>query len=218
MNLPLNFLNSRCYSLQATWIRNTILHALRAASKDQAIVHRISLNMVYENPTIHALADFMFHTISGSATHDSDIDGKAKAFKIRSLVQKYKSIAPKSFARASHDHGNTIGRIVLVTGTTGRFGCHILAQLLIQEDVAQVYALNRGVSGTGAPTLYQRQIEAFKMWGLDTQLLNPRRMVCLIGRLDQKFFGLECQLYQQVSCLIFRRRDFILNFAAASRR
>lgn len=194
--------------MQATWIRNTILHALRAASKDQTIVHRISLNVVYENPSIHALADFMFHTLSGSTAYDSygdsgvDVDGKAKALKMLTLVQKYKSIAPKYyFARARHDD-DTIGKTVLVTGTTGRFGCHILSQLLLQKDVTRVYALNReGASGNGVPTLYQRQLEAFEMWGLDTQLLDSKKTVCLVGRLDQKCFGLECELYQQVCCL-----------------
>jgi len=43
-----------CDSLQATWIRNSILHALRATS---APVHEVQPTFVFSNPSIRALAE-----------------------------------------------------------------------------------------------------------------------------------------------------------------
>ncbi|KIK61185.1 hypothetical protein GYMLUDRAFT_43259 [Collybiopsis luxurians FD-317 M1] len=185
-----------CDSLQATWIRNTLLHALRVSNKDQAVVHGVPLDVVYENPSIRSLATFMFNTMAGSAVNG--VEPELKAAQMLKLVEKYKlsgvSVAPVG-SRSTH-HAD----VVLLTGTTGRFGCHILAQLLAREDVVRVYAFNReNADGDGSvATLERRQIDAFKTWGLDEQLLRSGRVVYVVGRLDRQSFGLERPLYEEL--------------------
>ena len=86
---------------------------------------------------------------------------------------------------------------VLVTGTTGRLGSHLLAQLLARPDVARVYALNRPALGASR-SIEERTRSAFKLWGLDESLLTSDKVVLLVGDLTKAKFGLEAHVYDEV--------------------
>ena len=84
--------------------------------------------------------------------------------------------------------------VVLVTGTTGTFGCSLLETLLRDDSVAFVYALNR--CGSNA---YERQTAMFVARKIDTEMLSPSRFRLVEGEFDMPGFGLEPSLLDEVS-------------------
>lgn len=86
--------------------------------------------------------------------------------------------------------------VVLITGTTGSFGAHVLARLLLSTWPRKVYAfLRKGASDIAA---LERQTQAFQSRGLDVTLLNTERLVLVEGDLVQPSFGLPSTTYAEV--------------------
>ena len=92
---------------------------------------------------------------------------------------------------------------VIVTGTTGRLGSHLLAQLLARKDVQHVYALNRATASS-TKSLDVRSREAFRMWGLDDSLLNSEKVSFHVANLTQPHLGLEDDVYEEVRSVVFQ--------------
>ena len=80
-------------SLQVTWIRNTLIQALRAASS--VSVHEVPSNFVYAHPTIAALAAFVSGLIAGKAV-DQEADRAAGVERMRALLDKYYTLTDES--------------------------------------------------------------------------------------------------------------------------
>ena len=68
-----------------TWIRNTILHALRKTTK--VSMHEVPLNFVYANPTISALAAFFQRVAMGGI--DKEDDQAAQLALMDRLLERY---------------------------------------------------------------------------------------------------------------------------------
>ncbi|KAI0350560.1 acetyl-CoA synthetase-like protein [Trametes cingulata] len=191
-----------CDSLQATWIRNTLIHALRVASNVN--IHDVPSNFVYTHPSISALAGFLAGLISGK-TVDAHADRAAAIARMRALLDKYSAGLERHFPeKLANGHGHANGHAngahaetVLVTGTTGRLGSHLLAQLLARPDVVKVYALNRESSGS-VQALEKRQREAFRQWGLDEALLDGGKAVFYAVDLAKSNFGLSQEAYDEM--------------------
>ncbi|KAI0712723.1 acetyl-CoA synthetase-like protein [Cerioporus squamosus] len=188
-----------CDSLQATWIRNTIIHALRSASSVN--IHDIPTTFVYNNHTISALAAYISAIYSGKSV-DKDAERAASIERMRALLEKYSAGLERRFPeKAANGHANghadSTAEIVLVTGTTGRLGSHLLSQLLQRPDVVRVYALNRESSGSAA-ALEKRSREAFKQWGLDESLLSGGKVSFHAVDLAKPKFGLSEELYEEM--------------------
>ncbi|TFY78273.1 hypothetical protein EWM64_g5737 [Hericium alpestre] len=202
-----------CDSLQATSIRNTILRALRSSSR--VSTHDIPSTFVYTHPSIRALSDFISGLFSKTgAARGSPTTRESRAQEMRELVQKYS----RNFVRAAHQpEMNGTGETILLTGTTGRLGCHLLATLLSKPDVHRIFALNRHLSHVD---LEERQRQAFAMWGLDLGLLSSSKMTLLVSDLAKKGFGLDQDVYEQiqrsVTIIIHNAWRVDFNFSLAS--
>ncbi len=193
-------LSTRCStsardSLQATWIRNTILHAVRTTTK--VSTHDVPGNFVYLHPTIAGLSIFLHGLVSGKSI-DKDAERAERLAQMQALVEKYSAKWPSPRWEASA--APTVGETVLVTGSTGRVGSHLLAQLVQKPEVMHVYALNREPSGEAAK-LEVRQREALKTWGLDPALLNGGKVTFLPADLAKLSFGLDEKTYGEVGAL-----------------
>lgn len=84
----------------------------------------------------------------------------------------------------------TEGHVVLLTGSTGSLGAHVLALLLTRSDVRNVYCLVRGENPQ------ERVLEALRQRGLsvaDTTLL-----VALTSDLSRKDLGLSPETFQKL--------------------
>ena len=87
------------------------------------------------------------------------------------------------------------GETVLITGTTGRFGAYVLAQLIASRRVRKIYAMNR----PNKVSLKRRQIETFQLYDLDVALLDSPKLDLVVCDMTQSLFGLPSDVYYKVS-------------------
>ncbi|KAK0497789.1 hypothetical protein EDD18DRAFT_1159316 [Armillaria luteobubalina] len=202
-----DFFQNGCDSLQATWIRNTILHALRSTSKINT--HDIPLNFVYANPTIYLLSEYLVKVATGS--HLQDIKHRTQV--MLDMARKYSTDFPIVASNLIPDSSQ---EVVLLTGSTGAFGSYILDALLHSDDVVKIYALNRsGNSGS-----LQRQTDAFVERGLDPDILTSSKVVFVDSDLSANLFGLDYSVYHEligeVTCIIHNAWQVDFNVSLAS--
>ncbi|KAI0060400.1 acetyl-CoA synthetase-like protein [Artomyces pyxidatus] len=204
-----------CDSLQATSIRNSILHALR---KSMGIpMHGVANNFVYDHPTISSLC--LFVSKLSSHRHDQEPNEVAeRSCAMQEMMEKYSTgfRSRPSELPATPTLLSTPEEVVLLTGTTGRLGCHLLAQLLARSTVTKVYALNR----SGESAVAERQGVAFEKWQLDVSLLSSPKLTMLEGDIAKPGFGLAPdvlhELKDSVTSIIHNawRLDFNLSLTS----
>lgn len=185
-----------CDSLQATWIRNTIIHALRAST--HVSVHKIPYGFVYSHPSITALAKFVYSLISEQSTQNVESESQVakKIQEMHDLLDKHSSNLPSRPSPASQ-FKTEASQVILVTGTTGRLGSHLLAQLLQDSSVDKIFALNRDPSRS-ATEVATRQLAAFRQWGIDVALLSSAKVTFLAGDSTDAKLGLDDKTYNQL--------------------
>ncbi|KZT73185.1 acetyl-CoA synthetase-like protein [Daedalea quercina L-15889] len=195
-----DFFQNGCDSLQATYIRNALLSAIRKSSKVNA--HSVPESLVYDNPTISCLGAIVSSIVLGTRSNESgNIHGSstARIDSMRAMVTKYTSDFPKFIpgqGAASSDPGD----VVLVTGTTGSLGCHVLVQLATSPEVRRIYALNR--PSRNADMIRPRQEKALLERGLNAEILDSDRVVLLEGDLMQPKFGLSVEVFDEMRASI----------------
>jgi hypothetical protein len=179
-------------SLQATWIRNTIARALRESTTVGG-TKVVPENVVYANPTISRLAEFCarFDTLEVVGTDGQEEKRQA----MLAFVDKYTKNIP-SFATVPCADPLAGGAVILVTGTTGGLGSHLLQTLASSTSVAKVYALNRP-SSNGQP-LVERQRLSLVERGLDEAILGSSKLELLEADLEEESLGLGHELLQEV--------------------
>jgi thioester reductase-like protein len=112
------------------------------------------------------------------------------------MVEKYTTGLPK--LQSSNVNAGAPLSVVLLTGTTGRLGCYLLAQILENPDVQRVYALNRG-GVNDKQDLIERQRSAFKAWSLDETLLDGKKIVLLAADLAEETLGLDTDTFNEIA-------------------
>ncbi|TDL22741.1 acetyl-CoA synthetase-like protein [Rickenella mellea] len=189
-------------SLQAMAIRNNISSALRASGGDPS---KLSPNFVYANPSIAALAQHISRVISGAPT---PIDARAildaKEPEMQTLVEKVAHSFPThtpSLCIAPQGRGD----VVLVTGTTGCLGAHILTELARDPSVTRVYALNR-VDAQKTLNARERQLNTLTKYDMDFSAIDYAKVVFLEGELSKPDLGLPSVVYsdlvRSLTCII----------------
>jgi hypothetical protein len=182
------------FSLQATWIRNTIARALRQSTT--ALIKVVPDGLVYSHPSIASLAAFLSQPVL-PASSDLARDEDTKRTAMLALVDRYTQSIP-AFT-ASPNATMPERAVVLVTGTTGGLGASLLATLLASPTIATVYAVNRtSANGEG---LSQRQRQSFIARGLDEKLLDSKTLVLLEADLNEPGLGLSSDVLERVCCL-----------------
>ncbi|KAL0569048.1 hypothetical protein V5O48_012925, partial [Marasmius crinis-equi] len=174
-----------CDSLQATWIRNSILRALKdAAGLDSRL---ITNNFVYEHPTIKRLSTFVFSLALGGMIPKA-LDNDAKKLAMNELVETYAKDLPVS-SRTSEGSTTRSEKVVLLTGGTGSLGSYVLSNLIKDSSVEHVYVLNRSHKGQDSAT---RLKNSFKQRALDAGDIIGDKVTILEADLsDEKTLGLE---------------------------
>ncbi|KAJ6553311.1 hypothetical protein B0H19DRAFT_1263705 [Mycena capillaripes] len=179
-----------CDSLQATWIRNCLLGALRDLA--QLDTRRDTRNFVYEYPTISRLAHFVFEIASGQ--HEEDASMGAKYNAMHGMVAKYSQDFPTHTGERQVPSPGT--KVVLVTGTTGELGCYLLSLLVADPAVAQVYVINR--SSPQQLALRDRHARALVKRGLDASILESSKVSLLSGDVSKLGFDLPAPVYREM--------------------
>jgi len=95
--------------------------------------------------------------------------------------------------------------VVILTGSTGRLGCHLLNQLVADPKVRHIYALNRESSGEHG-TLVARHEAALRAWGLTEDILHCGKVTLVVCSYTQDKLGLDAETYEKlagsVTCII----------------
>jgi hypothetical protein len=192
--------------LSATFFRNRIIGALRS-SDDPALrqaVQNISPNLIFEHPTVEQLAETLGAIVDPSLPSDQEtLSGSTRAVEtIREWIAKYTADLPS----VNHTQGSAPGGIptVLLTGSTGNIGSHILAYLLANKHVGKIYTLNRPSTDP-----LERLKAAFVERGLPVELLADSRLVSLIGDVTSDNFALEASQYLEVGIPDVRRQRIV---------
>lgn len=147
----------------------------------------MSQNLVFDHPTIEQLAE----AVRALAALETISARRNLAEHITELVEKYSTDLPQvKQAQPPQD------RVVLLTGSTGNIGSHILAALLADQHISKVYTLDRITSGE---TPKDRLVAAFEQRGLPAELLTDARLVVLGGDLNAEGLGLDKSILEQVS-------------------
>ncbi|EKM51563.1 uncharacterized protein PHACADRAFT_212203 [Phanerochaete carnosa HHB-10118-sp] len=182
-------------SLSATFFRNHIIGVLRAFNEPHLMraAQSISPNLIFEYPTILDLASFLSRlTDPVSDEHPQATTSGINVANIEALVHKYTSDLPKAKASASSAPRRVAA--VLLTGSTGNIGSHILASLLADDRIARVYTLNR--PSTSPPI--ERLKTAFSERALPVDILDNLKLSAFVGDINQTKFGLEPAAYEEV--------------------
>lgn len=173
-------------------MRVRITYTMRS-SEDQSVKRasrNLDQNLVYNAPTIKQLSAYITSSIqSGPASqplHGAEV--------IEELVKKYtkdigllNTVSPPTLKVAT---------TVLLTGSTGHIGSHILANLLKIDHIDKVYAFNR--SSPTTRSLLDRHIDRFRDVGIDPQLLESKKLVLITGDATRSDLGIDKELYAEV--------------------
>lgn len=135
--------------------------------------------------------------MQGITTSRTPPDRKDHIEEIEKMVQRYTSDLPMPAFAMDSPEVNTGSIVVLLTGSTGNVGAHILAALLAEPMVSRVYTLNR----QSTSRIEDRQAATFADRGLPVELLGSEKLVQLVGDIGKDAFGLEDTLYKEVSTI-----------------
>lgn len=98
------------------------------------------------------------------------------------------------------------GEVILLTGSTGALGRHILYSLLELPEVSLVYALNREDPQNQNLSVRERHLAVFADSGLDVQVLHSPKLRFLVGDLELSNLGLAepilQEIRQDITCVI----------------
>ncbi|KAF8215612.1 acetyl-CoA synthetase-like protein [Mycena galopus ATCC 62051] len=165
-------------SLNATFLRHRIVGALRN-SDHTAAAQNIPENFVYAHPTIEQLTSAIMALVHGDANgcHDGRVAVEAMIAKYSAGLEAPLNLGGNHVALSDETIASSSGTVILLTGSTGGLGSHILETLLSLSSIHRVYAFNRG----GRIPVSERQKEAFVDRALDATLLSSEKLVYLEG-------------------------------------
>lgn len=191
---------SSCSSLRrrlgATYLRNSIVAGLRVDHKDVAA--RIPSDFVFKNPSIVLLASAL--RAEASSTYSLEFNPEASQVEaMKAAIRKYTHTLPIHVPDPTYPAPNASEEVVVLTGTTGGLGSHLLAQLIDTKTVARVYALNRK---SGKP-LWERQAAVLaERLGSDSkawEVMRSDKLRLVEATLEEEDLGIEKELYEEVS-------------------
>jgi thioester reductase-like protein len=193
-------------SLQAIWLRQELKRAFPSVST--------TMEMIYTNPTTRSLATSIMQAFSGNIDENRQTDElshmlQGYLFAIDALLddeivmpniatcdlseemvdctEYTASPAPRSI---QHRLNTSAKGAILLTGSTGALGSHILNTLLDREQ-CQIYCLNRSVDSR------RLQIGRNKIGGLPV-VFPEGRVQFLTGNPALPNFGLDGQTYEDL--------------------
>ena len=170
-------------SLKATFIRQAIQRAINK-SRQHANEPKVEVPqlIVYNFPTIGRLTIWMQTVLScGQPTTNSTSSLESHIAAIRALADKYRLQALPHQSSATTCISNDIPdvsrpRVILITGTTGGLGCHMLHQLAQDTTIHRIYAMGRA---SDDDQLRARQRAVLEDRGLPTNILDDSRIILL---------------------------------------
>ncbi|KAF9034495.1 acetyl-CoA synthetase-like protein [Hymenopellis radicata] len=199
-----------CDSLQAAWIRNALVHALREGQPAKARL--IGSDFVYDNPRINAIAAYICESVNSEAKSSAGDPVEVMHNVLGRLA------TPDSFSKTAASKSQNVftalvstlavvfynlfslflgpSDVVLVTGTTGSLGSATLARLVQSSAVKKVYAFNR--PSKGSPGLLDRQRQALESKGYDPAIASSPKVVLVEAEITENGLGVDAALDREI--------------------
>lgn len=190
-------------SLQANRVRNLLQQRIQLAS-------RLPPNLVFESPTVAKLARFLLLSAKGDAGAASATDrNESEIAAMHTLLEQLErqlTIRDQATVQAAAAAASSKQTIVL-TGSTGSLGAHILEQLASLDQVGSVVCLNRAKDNDDARKRTEDSLQVRGLSNIEVlALLKGVRIVCLASDLTKPQLGLDADswqhLVQNTSCVI----------------
>ena len=119
-------------SLDVLALTNALNKAIRGAN--------VTAPIIYGNPSVKQLTEALSHNVSKSS--GQSVTPPSRGEKIDKMVRKYtKDMVRQKGSTNAPKHPSK--HTVVITGSTGSLGTHMLEQLLINADIERVYCMNR---------------------------------------------------------------------------
>lgn len=190
----------RCpFRLKATYLRNSILTALRSVHADLAA--QVPSNLVYKNPTIRSLSAVLHSILSSAPAVSSTTSADSPASHVKSMeaaIRHYTKDLPTHTPNDAYPEPKPDEEVIVLTGSTGGLGSHLLAQLIHTKTVVRVYALNR----KSTTPLWERQAAILgERLGSDAQaweVMHSPKLQLVEATLEAEDLGINKDLYDQV--------------------
>ncbi|KJA27591.1 hypothetical protein HYPSUDRAFT_212216 [Hypholoma sublateritium FD-334 SS-4] len=180
-------------SLSATILRRRIIGALAPTAAPVAKI--ISQNVIYQYPSIEALAEHVLTLMEGHVPlAESAVAAHVK--EIENMINKYSFTDPATPAPVNAAYAAR-APVILLTGSTGHLGAEILQGFLRDPRVERVYALNRA-SPAGVRTIQERHADRFRDQGLDTRLLRSAKLVHVQTDINAPRLGLSDDFHNEL--------------------
>ena len=146
---------------------------------------------MYEHPTLEDLAATISKLVN-DASPQAATTFEARVDEMKALIAKDTHGLPPPRTRIVDQ---PLGPpVVLLTGSTGNIGSHILASLLSESRITRVYTLDRP-----SPDPKLRLKTAFIDRNLPLDLLDYQKLVCLTGDVGKTRFDVHEVQYNEVS-------------------
>ncbi|PYH44175.1 putative NRPS-like enzyme [Aspergillus saccharolyticus JOP 1030-1] len=165
-------------SLQATQLRSVI------SRKIDTNGHKLGLNIAFEQPTVRSLA----HYLNGLKTGARD-SGESIVEQMQAMIDKY-----SQFEEHVPCANDLDGQYILITGSTGSLGSHVVAQLAANANVKKIYCPVRAASPIDAYTRLHQSLQARRIYTCMTPEAR-NKLVALPSDLSDPCLGLAPAVY-----------------------
>jgi nucleoside-diphosphate-sugar epimerase len=181
--------------LLAVRLRAFIVNLLKKASPTSTL--SIPRNVVYDHPSIAALADYALSFIRSPVKPEASSEQGDIKTRVSRVVERYtEGLAARRILNGIAGREEK-SECVVVTGATGSLGAFLVDQLLDRPTVKKIYCFNRKLE----MDTRQRQINAFRERGLETKKLEAAledRVFVYDVDLSQPRLGLSDLDYKEV--------------------
>ena len=181
-----DFMNLGMDSLKATKLRRILNASLRKSNHPIHSCRELPSDFVYAHPSISRLARALREPMNQT---------KPVADTMQNMVTKHR-VAAASVIQESPTY------VVLLTGTTGNLGAHLLAQLAKLDNVKKIICLLRSHNSSSdhpIGSLFNRQLEAFKERGIQLTEKTMSKIQILSWSVGQNSLGLGNEDYQMLA-------------------
>jgi len=154
----------------------------------------ISPKIIYANPRVDSLARYVKKLRDASQDHDGHVESHREA-RMHAMVEKYTQDLPAKLEPNGVKGVNGVRQptslCVVLTGSTGSLGTHLLRVLLQDPKITKVYCLNR------AADAQKRHEQVFRGQGR-RHMLNPSKVEFFQVEFGHAHFGLSDQRFDQL--------------------
>ena len=144
---------------------------------------KLGQNVVFDKANVARLARYLYALRTDDMTQEDD---RGEIEEMKELIKKYSTFI-EHVPGASSVPG---GHVVILTGSTGSLGAHILATLLSRSDVRKVYCLVRGKNPQ------ERVLEALRKRNLDVP--GTAIFVAVTSDLSREDLGLSPEVFTKL--------------------